>query len=149
MSKIKLDYTGFLDYVPVTAATVTTSWYPGNVGNLNDGDLQVYSSGQALYIIIDAPTELVNPPTGKLVTVMHGQGKLQVIPDDVNDWSHVFVGPLADWACNDAVYVTNAGLLTQAYNASPDASSGSLQVGKVVDPPTADNAYTLTMIVTL
>lgn len=148
MTKVKLDYTGFLDYVPVTAATVTTGWYPGNVGNLNAGDLQVYSSGEALYIIIDAPTELVAPPTGKLVTVMHGQGKIE-IEGNATDWESVFVGPLADWACNDAVYTTNAGKLTQAYNASPDASSGSKQVGKVVDPPTSDNAYTLTMIVTL
>lgn len=149
MSKVKLDYTGFLDYVPVAAATVTTGWYPGNIGNLNAGELIPYASNEALYMIIDAPTELVAPPTGKLVTVMHGQGKVEVIPDSVSDWPNVFVGPLADWACNDPVYVTTGAKLTQAYNASPDVSSGSKQVGKVVDPPTSDNAYTLTMIVTL
>lgn len=149
MSKVKLDYTGFLDYVPVAAGVVTTGWYPGNVGNLSAGELIPYTTGEALYIIIDAPTELAAPPTGKLVTVMHGQGKIEIIPDSVSDWPNVFIGPLADWACNDAVYTTNAGKLTQAYNASADASSGSKQVGKVVDPPTSDNAYTLTMIVTL
>ena len=151
MSKVVLEYTGFLDYVEVAAATVLTGWYPGNVGILSSAELIKYAGGsaEAMYIIVDAPTELVAPPTGKLVTVLHGQGKIQVVPDSVSDWTNVFVGPLADWAENDPIYATSGGKLTQAYNATPDASSGSKQVGKVVVAPAAANAYTLTMIVTI
>ncbi len=151
MSKVKLDYTGFLDYVEVADATVTTGWYPGNVGQLDsNGQLELFDgTAQAMYIIVDDTDELVAPPSGKLVTVLHGQGKIEVIPDSAADWTNVFIGPLADWAYNDAIYTTTEGKLTQAYAASADTASGAIQVGKVVDPPAAANDYTLTMLVTI
>jgi len=151
MSKVKLNYTGFLDSIPVSSGTVVTGWYPGNVGSLEtDGELQVYDgTGDPMFLIIDYTDELASPPTGDKVTCLYGQGKVVVQPDDVTDWPNVYVGALADWDANDPIYVTTSGLLTPHYNATADTASGSVQVGKVFDPPTASNDYELTMLVTL
>lgn len=150
MSKIVLQYAGYMDSIAVEAAVVTTGWYPGNVGILSSGKLGLYAgSGEAMFLIVDKSTEVANPPSAKKVTVLYGQGKIQIVPDSVSDWTNVFVGPLAAWTENAAVYATNAGKLTPGYAESPDASSGSKQVGKVVTPPSAANNYTLEMLLTL
>ena len=153
MSTVQVDYTGFMDSYPVASGTVTTGWYPGNIGKLeSDGELTLYSGGtteDAMFLVVDDTNELSSPPTGKRVTVLYGQGKVQIKPDDVTDWSNVYYGPLTDWLVNLPVYATNAGTLCVNYNATPDAGSGVRQVGKVVDPPTAANSYYLTMLVTV
>lgn len=150
MSSVKLEYVGYLDYPSVASGTVTTGWYPGNVGNFDtDGKMQIYDgTGDPMFIIVDDDDELASPPTGDRVTVMYGQGKIVVQPDDSSDWSNVYIGPLADWDYNDPIYVTSAGLLTP-HSGTEGVSSGATQVGKVIDPPTSSNDYELTMLVTL
>jgi hypothetical protein len=151
MSKVKIDYTGFLDTYPVDATALAAGWEPGNVGMLDsDGEVTLYDgSAEAMFILVDDDDELSTPPTGERVTVLYGQGKIVVQPASASDWTNVYVGPLTDWTVNGAVYATTAGLLTPAYNATPGAASGSKQVGKIVSPPTATNDYELTMLVTI
>ena len=150
MSKVKIDYSGFMDTYPVAATTVTTGWYPGNIGNVaTDGDMVIYDNGTKgeypLFMIIDAPTELASPPSGDRVTCLYGQAKVDVEPDDVSDWTNVYIGPLASWVVNGGIWVTTTGKLTPTYNATPGTASGSMAVGKIIEPPTATNGYTLTM----
>ena len=152
MAKVQVDYTGFMDTYPVAAATVTTGWEPGNVGRVDaSGNMVLYAGGtddEAMFIIVDDDDELASPPTGDRVTCLYGQGKIQII-SSATDWTNVFVGPLTEWVVSRPIYATNAGLLTPAYNTTPDASSGVRQVGKIIDPPTSTNDYTLTMLVTI
>jgi len=149
MAKVVRKFSGYMDTFDVASGTVDTGWEPGNIATLDtNGELALYTGSGSTYpigFIIDDEDELAQPPEGYKVTVMHGNGRLQIDAEDASDANNVFVG-IGSFVPGQLVYATTTGKVTPHYNATENQYSGSVAVGKCVEAPSADNGYVLDLI---
>lgn len=151
MSKVAILHTVARDTFPVTAATITTSWLPGQFFALTStGEYAQIASTAGAYIgvAVDASTEVSAPPTGSLVTVAYGSGtRLQINHAAevlASSAARVYTAEVPSQAPNSLLYCDAAGKWT--YNGNGKSVTGSI-AGVMVGVPAAYNSFTLDVIV--
>ncbi len=147
-NKVTRRYSGIEDQLPASSSVASTGWYPGQFGckNATDGTMELYDGTQdEVYgMIIDDDNELRNPPTGNLVTIVGGMAKMEVQNSAVNE-SYVNT----TWQLMDTIYVDTNARMTPHYNATATVGSGSIRVGACYQVPTANNSYTIGVLLRL
>lgn len=140
------------DTFPVSAATITSGWLPGQLGALNTDatSVKLAITDETLFLLADATTELASPPTGSLVTCLYGTGTKVVLDHS----AEVAAGTVAagagtaakksyDYSCesgaiNQDLYVNASGKFTTAVTGSVKA--------KMIQIPAASNNFGLGVI---
>jgi len=146
MSKVTIPFGGIQETGQVSAATITTGWTAGQFFQDNAGGLVSLATAQhaAVYVVQDATTELSAPPTGSLVTLIHGTGTL-------------YVDHSAEVAASSAVRAYESDVLTASVGAPLYCSANSKWTGTAYGStgsvkgilkqiPSASNNYTIGIV---
>lgn len=79
MSKVNVSFPGIRETFKVAPGTVVTGWLAGQLFKLDSGGLAVLGSADsAIFVAVDPSSDLASPPTGSLLTGMHGAATLSV-----------------------------------------------------------------------
>lgn len=141
MSKVTIYHAGAKDYEEIAQATVDAGFLPGMAFKFNNtGDaIEVADGNETMFVVVDAPDELKDPPTGKLATVVYGSGTKIVIDhaEEVasGNSDRAYAADVLGAGFNDDLYVGADGKWAVAVNGDPKA--------KVFIVPNAGNNYTL------
>lgn len=129
---------------PITSATITTGWMPGQGMKLNTtGDYaEVSSVDTSMFIAMDDDLEVVNPPSASLVTGIYGSGTKFIIDHSAevaaSSATRAYNANLESAATNQLVYIGSDGKWTTAVTGSVKA--------QVFQVPSALNNYGLGLI---
>ena len=144
MSKVIVKHAAIKDTFAVTAATVATGWIPGQIFKLsttgNEAALAA-SNDQAMFVGIDATTELAAPPTGSLLTGIYGSGTRFVIDHSAevaaSSATRAYESDVESLGVNADLYGSANGKWTGEF---PTSGSASV-LGKLMIVPAAGNNY--------
>lgn len=159
MSKVLMNRVFAKDTFKVTAATITTSWLPGQFFTLNSsGEASLANKDNALFMGVDDPTlpnqstlGLSAPPTGSVLTGIYGSGKVYI------DHSYEVTNSLSSRAYNTDcesgtvganLWVDANGKLTLTGSVvsggiGQTASYTGSVIAKLIQIPAASNNYTI------
>lgn len=150
MSKVNILHTVAKDTFAVQAATITTTWLPGQFCNLTSTGEWVQISnagGSFIGVFVDDDDECSAPPTGSIVTVAYGSGtRLQISHAEevaASSAARVYMSDVPGTALNSVLYCSKTGKWTAAGDGS--GVTGSV-AGILVGVPTVNNSYTLEVI---
>lgn len=135
---------GWEDFLPVTTATVATSWLPGmffQVDTTNGVNAVLFTNaGNTLPygVALDSSTELTTPPSASQLTLLHGYAKVLIQgggTDVTNPWNQ----DVPSATVNTKLYASSSSKWTTV--------SGSVTpfplVGTLFQVPTVANAQTM------
>lgn len=162
MSKVLMNRVFAKDTFKVTAATVSTSWLPGQFFTLDSfGQASLASGDNAMFMGVDDPTAALNstlslasPPTGSLLTGIYGCGSKVYIDhtDQVaagssarayaSDVESGTVGANLWVNANGKLTLTGSIVLGSAQIPSGAPYTGSV-IAKLLQVPNAGNNYTV------
>ena len=152
MSKVLMNRVFAKDTFKVTAATITTTWLPGQFFTLNDaGEASIASLDNALFMGVDATTSLNAPPTGSVLTGIYGVGTKVYINHSTEVAASSSTRAYAlncAFAVGDNLWVNSSGKLTvtgsivYGLGNSGTGTTGSV-IAKCIQSPSAANDYTL------
>lgn len=148
MPKITLKgYFAWKDSMKVTAATITTGWYAGQLFKVSAGSgddlshdevaLQTTAGGVIYGLALDSSSEAsgtvagMNAPSSSKVTILHGHSKLEINHKaEVLASSSVraYAPDVEDGDPGDLLYCSSQGKLTR----TPNAVSGSMVPGSQI-----------------
>jgi len=142
MSKVQVTFPGIKETYEVAAATVTTGWKTGQLFGLDASRKAVFSADygadKALCVAIDPSTDLSTPPTGSLITGLHGSATLYIthaVEVAKSDSTRVYESDVESGAVGDLLYASANLLWTTS-------STGSAK-GSLIEVPSAANSYRL------
>jgi len=144
MSKVVVLHAYAKDFHPVAAATITTTWLPGQGFQYNStGEyVEISNVDSTMFIVGDDEDELSTPPSGSLVTLYYGAGTKLLInhAEEVaaSSAARAYEADVESAAPNASLYIGAAGKWQAA-------SSGSVK-GKLFQVPSADNNYEMGVI---
>lgn len=144
MSKVIIHYANAKESFPITSATITTGWMPGQGMKLNStGDYAELSSvDTTMFIAMDDDDEVVNPPSASLVTGIYGAGtKFEIDHSEevaAESATRAYAANVESATTNQLIYMGSDAKWTTAVTGSVKA-----QVFKV---PAAVNNYSLGLI---
>jgi len=139
MSKVVIYHAAAKESYAVAAATITTTWLPGQAGALDTtgklAELAVVDN--TMFVLVDDEDELSAPPTGSLVTGIYGAGTKFVIDHSeevaASSATRAYAANVESASPNDSLYIgTDAKWTTVA--------TGSVK-GKLFQVPVAANNY--------
>ncbi|MCK9428667.1 MAG: hypothetical protein M0R17_01480 [Candidatus Omnitrophica bacterium] len=144
MSKVIVLHKLFADTFPVTAATVTTGWLPGQGFQLNStGDYASLASVDGtMFIGIDDDLEVSAPPTGSILTGIYGSGTKFLVDHS----AEVAAGSATRCYASEVESASpNANLYVGSDAKWQTTSTGSVK-GKLFQVPAASNNYAMGVI---
>jgi hypothetical protein len=146
MSKVVILQSFVKRSFPVTDATITTGWMPGQGFKLNTtGDYaELGSEENVMFVGADDDDEVASPPSGSLVTGLYGAGTTIVIDHSeevaASSADRAYAAAVESGAVNDLLYFDSSGKFTTAAPASGSA------MGIMFQKPAAANDYGLGVI---
>ena len=146
MSKFNIYRSGKRDSFLVSAATITTSWLPGQLASFSETDPNYVKLGgsetEPFGFLVDGPTELSAFPTGSKVTVVYGAGGKYGISHATevaaSSATRAYESDIESATPNELLYSSQNGKLTTT-------SSGST-VGILQQVPASVNNYEVIFI---
>lgn len=153
MSKVLMNRVFAKDTFKVLAATITTGWVPGQFFTLNSlGEAALASGDNALFMGVDATTELSAPPTGSVLTGIYGVGSKVYVSHTVEkaaasatrcyDYSVEAAGTVgANLWVNASGKLSLSGSVVAAIGGASNLT-GSV-IAKLIQVPAAANDYTI------
>jgi len=144
MSKVIILHKLWADTFPVTAATVATTWLPGQAFCLNStGDYASLADvDNTMFIGIDDEDEVSAPPTGSLLSGIYGSGTKFIVDHSeevaAGSSTRVYETEVASASPNASLYISTTGTWQTT-------ATGSVK-GKLFQVPSADNNYGMGVI---